>query len=174
MGNEEGQANTEKGVQILTAMKALADELDGSRPVSIAPTGAIGTRAAWWSATWRATTTWTRRREEFHKKHPEQAGDGHGDGERGGHARHLHHRRVEGIRGFLRSVHDDGARIGRGLVELLQRAAVALGRIRVDGLRLSRRALAERVAEHQLAVRHHRHLRISEGLVLLLPIVVDE
>ena len=27
---------------ILTAMKALASELDGSRPVSIAPTGAIG------------------------------------------------------------------------------------------------------------------------------------
>jgi beta-galactosidase len=43
MGNEEGQANTEKGVLILTAMKALAKELDGSRPVSIAPTGAIGT-----------------------------------------------------------------------------------------------------------------------------------
>jgi len=43
MGNEEGQANGEKGVHILTAMKALATELDGSRPVSIAPTGAIGT-----------------------------------------------------------------------------------------------------------------------------------
>jgi beta-galactosidase len=43
MGNEEGQANGEKGVHILTAMKALATQLDGSRPVSIAPTGAIGT-----------------------------------------------------------------------------------------------------------------------------------
>jgi beta-galactosidase len=43
MGNEEGQANGEKGVLILTAMKALATGLDGSRPVSIAPTGAIGT-----------------------------------------------------------------------------------------------------------------------------------
>ncbi|HEY3991081.1 MAG TPA: beta-galactosidase GalA [Acidobacteriaceae bacterium] len=43
MGNEEGQANTERGVLILSAMKALAKELDGSRPVSIAPTGAIGT-----------------------------------------------------------------------------------------------------------------------------------
>ena len=43
MGNEEGQANTEKGVLILGAMKALAYQLDGSRPVSIAPTGAIGT-----------------------------------------------------------------------------------------------------------------------------------
>jgi beta-galactosidase len=43
MGNEEAQANTEKGVLILSAMKALAKYLDGSRPVSIAPTGAIGT-----------------------------------------------------------------------------------------------------------------------------------
>ena len=43
MGNEEGQANGEKGLYILTAMKSLATQLDGSRPVSIAPTGAIGT-----------------------------------------------------------------------------------------------------------------------------------
>ena len=43
MGNEEGQANTERGVLILTAMKEVAKEQDGSRPVSIAPTGAIGT-----------------------------------------------------------------------------------------------------------------------------------
>jgi beta-galactosidase len=43
MGNEERVANTERGVLILSAMKALAYELDGSRPVSIAPTGAIGT-----------------------------------------------------------------------------------------------------------------------------------
>jgi beta-galactosidase len=43
MGNEEGQANGEKGTLILTAMKAVAEKHDGSRPVSIAPTGAIGT-----------------------------------------------------------------------------------------------------------------------------------
>lgn len=43
MGNEEGWANREKGVLILTAMKQVATEEDGSRPVSIAPTGAIGT-----------------------------------------------------------------------------------------------------------------------------------
>lgn len=43
MGNEEGQANSELGRRILTAMKAVAMEHDGSRPVSIAPTGAIGT-----------------------------------------------------------------------------------------------------------------------------------
>ena len=43
MGNEEGQANGEKGVHILSAMKAERGKLDGTRPVSIAPTGAIGT-----------------------------------------------------------------------------------------------------------------------------------
>ena len=43
MGNEEGAANSPRGVGILTAMKAVAYRHDGSRPVSIAPTGAIGT-----------------------------------------------------------------------------------------------------------------------------------
>jgi beta-galactosidase len=43
MGNEEGTANTDRGVLILTAMKDVATRHDGSRPVSIAPTGAIGT-----------------------------------------------------------------------------------------------------------------------------------
>ena len=43
MGNEEGTANTEKGKLILTEMKAVATKHDGTRPVSIAPTGAIGT-----------------------------------------------------------------------------------------------------------------------------------
>jgi beta-galactosidase len=43
MGNEERVANTERGVPILTAMKEVATLNDGSRPVSIAPAGAIGT-----------------------------------------------------------------------------------------------------------------------------------
>ncbi len=42
MGNEEGGANTEKGLRILTAMKQVATLHDGSRPVSIAPIRAIG------------------------------------------------------------------------------------------------------------------------------------
>jgi beta-galactosidase len=42
MGNEEGQANTDTGLHILTAMKAVANKHDGSRPVSIAPIRAIG------------------------------------------------------------------------------------------------------------------------------------
>lgn len=43
MGNEESTANSQRGIGILTEMKAVAYRHDGSRPVSIAPTGAIGT-----------------------------------------------------------------------------------------------------------------------------------
>src|SRR5271155_990189 len=43
----------------------------------------------------------------------------------------------------------------------------------MDGIRLSRRAVAERVAQHQLAVRDYRYLRLPERFVLLLPVVVD-
>lgn len=43
MGNEENVANGKRGVRILTAMKEVAIRHDGSRPVSIAPTRAVGT-----------------------------------------------------------------------------------------------------------------------------------
>ena len=43
MGNEESTANSDRGVGILSQMKAVAYKHDGSRPVTIAPTGAIGT-----------------------------------------------------------------------------------------------------------------------------------
>jgi beta-galactosidase len=39
MGNEEGTAATDRGLAILTAMKAVSTRLDGTRPVSIAPLG---------------------------------------------------------------------------------------------------------------------------------------
>ncbi len=70
MGNEEGQANTARGALILGAMKAVAMRHDGSRPVSIAPAGAIGAGGlavgdvAGYNYMDPAA-------EEFHKKHPE-------------------------------------------------------------------------------------------------------
>jgi|CZKR01.1.fsa_nt_gi beta-galactosidase len=71
MGNEEGQANTARGTLILTAMKAVATRHDGSRPVSIAPAGAIGTGglAAGDVAGYNYMDPGA---EEFHKKHPEK------------------------------------------------------------------------------------------------------
>jgi beta-galactosidase len=43
MGNEEGQANTDRGRLILSDMKRIAARHDGSRPLSIAPIRSIGT-----------------------------------------------------------------------------------------------------------------------------------
>jgi beta-galactosidase len=42
MGNEEGQANTETGLHILTAMKAVATAYDGSRPCRSRRSGRLG------------------------------------------------------------------------------------------------------------------------------------
>jgi len=71
MGNEEGQANTAKGVLILTAMKEVAMRHDGSRPVSIAPAGAIGTGglAVCDVAGYNYMDP---QAEEFHKKNPDK------------------------------------------------------------------------------------------------------
>ena len=65
-------------------------------------------------------------------------------------------------------------RDGRELVDVLRDAGVGGGRLCVDGLRLSRRADAVWMAVDQFAVRHCRHVRISEGHVLLLQGVVGE
>ena len=71
MGNEEGQANTARGTLILSAMKAVATRHDGSRPVSIAPAGAIGTGglAVGDVAGYNYMDPGA---DEFHKKHPEK------------------------------------------------------------------------------------------------------
>ena len=72
MGNEEGQANTSKGLSILSAMKALATKLDGSRPSSIAPTGAIGTAGGLVESDVAGYNYMDPQAEEFHKKRPEK------------------------------------------------------------------------------------------------------
>ncbi len=71
MGNEEGQANGEKGARILTAMKAVAAKHDGSRPVSIAPTGAIGTGGLALCDV-AGYNYMDPQAEAFHKAHPEK------------------------------------------------------------------------------------------------------
>jgi beta-galactosidase len=72
MGNEEGQANTEKGLLILSAMKSLAYELDGSRPASIAPTGAIGTAGGLAVCDVAGYNYMDPQAEAFHKAHPDK------------------------------------------------------------------------------------------------------
>lgn len=69
MGNEEGQANTARGALILGAMKAVASRHDGSRPVSIAPAGAIGTGGLALGDV-AGYNYMDPAAEEFHKKNP--------------------------------------------------------------------------------------------------------
>lgn len=71
MGNEEGQANTARGTLILTAMKEVATQHDGSRPVSIAPAGAIGTGGLAVGDV-AGYNYMDPQAEEFHKKHPDK------------------------------------------------------------------------------------------------------
>jgi beta-galactosidase len=71
MGNEEGQANTARGTLILGAMKAVATRHDGSRPVSIAPAGAIGTGGLALGDV-AGYNYMDPQAEAFHKKHPDK------------------------------------------------------------------------------------------------------
>jgi len=71
MGNEEGQANTARGALILSAMKGVATRHDGSRPVSIAPAGAIG-EGGLAVGDVAGYNYMDPQAEEFHKKHPEK------------------------------------------------------------------------------------------------------
>ena len=172
MGNEEGQANTERGVLILSAMKAVSTELDGSRPVSIAPTGAIGTGGLAVCDV-IGYNYQDPQAEAYHKTHPDKPVMGtetvSAVGTRGIYI-------TDPKKGFVSS-YDPWTTTGRASAEgwwsFCDSARLALGRLRLDRLRLPRRALAQWLAQHQFAVRHHRHLRLPEGLILLLPVVVD-
>ena len=66
-----------------------------------------------------------------------------------------------------------GRNAGR-MVDFLRHARLGGGRLCLDGLRLSRRADAVRLALDQLAVRHRGHVRFPEGLLLLLQGVVGQ
>ena len=62
---------------------------------------------------------------------------------------------------------------GRKLVELLCRTSVAVGRVYLDGLRLSRRTDALWLAVHQFALWRPGHVRFPQGPLLLLSVLVD-
>ena len=168
MGNEERQSNGERGVPILTAMKEVATEEDGSRPVSIAPTGAIGTGGLAVCDV-IGYNYMDPQAKAYHDAHPDRPVIG---------TETVSAVCTRGIyvtdpeKGYVGSydpLHHDGARLCRGMVELLRCAAMACRWVCVDGLRLSRRALALSMAQHQLPVWNYRHLRFSQGLLLLLP-----
>ena len=64
-------------------------------------------------------------------------------------------------------------RAGRGMDGVLRRPALAGRGLRLDGVRLPRRADALRLALHQLSFRHPGHLRIPQGSFLVLQELVD-
>ena len=110
--------------------------------------------------------------DEWHKAHPKTAERRIGDGQHGFDARHLLDRQAAQLGQRLRPEPYRLVGTRRRVVEVLRRARMALGRLCLDGLRLSRRAHALRMAVDQFAVRHRRHVRLSQGQLLLLQSVV--
>ena len=98
---------------------------------------------------------------------------GHREREHGLDARHLRERRARGLRERLRPNIPPGRRRPRTGGRFYGARPWVGGRFRVDRLRLPRRAHAVQLAVHQLALRHHRHVRLPEGHLLLLPGVVE-
>ncbi len=168
MGNEEGTANTEQ-----RRADSHGDESSRHEARWLAPCF----YRAYWRHRHRRPRGLRRHRLQLHGSGRRGISQGasrparhrHGNRERRVHARHLRDGLRQGLRRLLRSLHHHRPRLGRRLVELLQRASVARRRLCVDGLRLSRRALAQRLAQYQLAIRHHRHLRFPQRHFLLLP-----
>ena len=111
--------------------------------------------------------------EEFHKKNPKIPMMGTENVSAVGTRGHYVTDRTKGIGRFVRPVHHHGPRFRRGLVAIRQRAAVGGGRLHLDRFRLPRGTVALPVAQHQLAVRRDRYLRIPQGHVLLLSVLVD-
>ena len=175
MGNEEGTAATDRGFLILICHESRCPPGTTARGRSPSRPSAAITWASLASprATCRATTTPTRRLTRSTRPIPQVPVMGTEQvsavATRGIYVMDPRAR----LRRLVRPLHHYRPRLLRGLVEFLQRAAVAGGRLHLDGLRLPRRALALRLAEYQLAIRHHRHLRLSQGQLLLLPVVVD-
>ena len=174
LGNEEGMAGTDKGFLILSEMKALVEQHDDSRLVSMAPNGGGNMGKFGFAALDVQGYNYADpAADAFHKANPKIPVMGTEQvsavATRGIYVMDPQHGYVGSYDPYTTS----GPRLLRGLVEFLQRAPVAGRRLHLDGLRLSRRAVAVRVAEHQLAVRHHRHLRLSQGQLLLFPVVVD-
>ena len=176
MGNEESVSTTETGLKILTSMKAAALNHDTSRPISIAPppAGDYMGRGGLVVCDVMGYNYADPQAEAWHKNNPKIAIIGTENvsavGTRGQYVTD----RSKGTVSSYDPYTTTGRASAEGLVAVRQRAALHFRRVRVDGVRLPRRALALSVAEHQFAVRRDRHLRVPQGHLLLLPVVVDE
>src|SRR5438477_3430350 len=102
----------------------------------------------------------------------QNAGRGIGDGQHGCDAWNLHHGFIAKLGQRLRREPSAVGGIGRTVVEILCGARVAGRRLRLDRLRLSRRAYAIWLALDQLAVRHCGYVWLPQGQFLLLQSLV--
>ena len=172
MGNEEGQANTEKGLHILTAMKAVATEYDGSRPVSIAPIRAIG-EGGLIVCDVMGYNYMDPDAEAYHKTHPDKPVIGtetvSAVGTRGIYV-------TDPAKGYVGS-YDPYTTTGRASAEgwwsFCNAQPWLAGGFVWTGFDYRGEPSPNRVAQHQLAIRRHRYLRFPQRHLLLLPIVVD-
>jgi beta-galactosidase len=174
MGNEESISATDTGLRLLTSMKRAGLKHDGSRPISIAPppAGDYMGKGGLAVCDVMGYNYADPQAEAYHKANPAVPILGTENvsavGTRGAYV-------TDRAKGTVSS-YDPYTTTGRASAEGWWRFVSArpyFRRFRVDWFRLSRRTVAVPVAERQFAVRHHRHLRLSEGHVLLLPIMVD-
>ena len=164
-------AMAEQGAKIAATMVRLCHELDPTRVVSAAVNGdnEKGVSDAFDIIGFNYGL---KRPDAFHKKYPKRPIYGSETVERHQHARRVRNRSTAQHGELLRRRRAVGRDAG-SVVDVLRNARLGGGRVRLDGLRLSRRTDALRMAIDQLAVRHRGHVRLPQGLLLLLQGVVE-
>jgi hypothetical protein len=169
LGNEEREQGNERGARIVGAMKRLAKRLDGTRPVTVAMNGGYGGKGVSNVVDVQGFNYNEPAIDKFHQEFPNKPLLGSET------ASTVSTRGIyenDKAKGYVRAYDTEKppwAATAEVLVEVLRRAPVSGGRLRLDRLRLPRRADALWVAVHQLALRHPGHVRLSQGQLLLLP-----
>ena len=172
MGNEEWKLQgTPQGEHVVATMIARAHELDPTRLCTAAVNGAYGTGISQ-VARHRGLQLQPERNRPLPQGSSPTTPGRLGNRQHRLHPRHLRDRQAPQLGQRLRPQHPDWAETRRRMVEVLRRARIPARRLRLDRLRLSRRAHPLRLALHQLAVRHRRHVRLPQGQLLLLQSLV--
>ena len=140
LGNEEREQGSERGARIVATMKRLVRRLDPSRPVTVAQNGGyagvgVSTVVDVMGFNYNEPAI-----DGYRQKNPKQPLIGSRNRQHRVHARHLRQRQGKGLRQRLRPQRPALGLHGREVVEVLRRAPVPGRRLRLDRLRLSRRA----------------------------------
>ena len=172
MGNEEWTMMFQpQGVRVIDDMIARTHELDPTRLCTAAVNTAFDTHFPEELDVMGFNYN-LKEHDAYHARASQTAERGIGNCKHGFDARHLLDRQVAELGERLRPEPYRLVGTGGGVVEVLRGARMAVRRLRLDRLRLSRRAHALWLAVDQFAVRHRRHVRISERQLLLLQSMV--